>query len=451
MSNVYTLPERHNGVMAPGDDERAQAVAKSYLHHAGQQIINAPEGQGAGYLDTLASQVFGLVRADYLDLEDTWQHLSGCAVANGLPLEQIDYSLSAAWDRTIPTPLKLDEVERFHNKPEEPEPEPEAEDDDGGKFQLLTRDEIDAIPDLEPMIDGVMDKGTVTMLTAQPAAFKSFLALDWACRYATRTPWQLHPVDNTLDYGNGHSGPGKVLYVAAEGARSIKRRLAAWEKAWNTPVPRHQFRMLAEPVNLGSPAQVAMFCHRMQQAGPFGLVIIDTVARCSLGLEENSATDMGRVIDALYTIRDAMGDDGTVLAIHHEGKNGTVRGSSALLGGVDQLMSLKRDGDHIVLQDEKRKDGMELAPMDLRVKAIHDSLVIEAAGEDWQHNNPLVEDMRNNLAPLLPITSAQLMKATVVPEGAVLRHLAAGLKDGQILSTEEKNPRYSLADEKGDQ
>lgn len=104
-------------------------------------------------------------------------------------------------------------------------------------MHLLTREEIDAIPDLEPMIDGVLDKGTVAMLAAQPGAGKSFLALDWACRYATGLRWQGRDVNRMMQYPTGNQGPGKVLYIAAEGARGIKTRLAAWEHAWDTHVP----------------------------------------------------------------------------------------------------------------------------------------------------------------------------------------------------------------------
>lgn len=308
---------------------------------------------------------------------------------------------------------------------------------------VLNRDQLNQIPPLEPMINGVLDKGTVVMLTAQPAAFKSFLAIDWACCYAVGKQWQGKHLDNAVTYPDDKPADGNVLYIAAEGARGLSGRVAAWEQAWGHTVPAHRFHVLPRPVQLGYHTQVDHLIQLLQEE-TYGLVIIDTIARCSLGMEENSATDMGKIVDALYRIREAMGPDGTVLAVHHEGKNGGVRGSSALLGGVDQLMSLKRDGDHIILADEKKKDGPELPPMDLKVKPVHDSLIIEAAGTEWAKINPLVEAMRNSLAALLPLGKGDLKAGAGLGDQQFLLALNDGLRTGQIVGDGKANPRYGL-------
>lgn len=312
-------------------------------------------------------------------------------------------------------------------------------------MKFLTRDEIDAIPDLEPMIDGVLDKGTVTMLAAQPGAGKSFLALDWACRYATGTPWQGRAVDRMMKYSTGNYGPGKVLYIAAEGARGLKTRLKVWENAWKTRVQQHQLRMLDHPVNLGSHNEVAILTAAMEDNGPFGLVIIDTLARCSFGLEENNANEMGRVIQAAYAIRNTMGPDGTVLLIHHLGKGGVVRGSSALMGGVDLLLRLDNHDGHLVLEDEKRKDGRPLNPMSLKLVESGESMTVQADTFTPSVTNPLVAEM-TAIAEVLPLTKNELKSATRLSEKDLYHYLSQGLKHNLIQkSTNEKNPRYSLA------
>lgn len=311
-------------------------------------------------------------------------------------------------------------------------------------FHFLTRQEINAIPDLEPMIDGVLDKGTVAMLVAQPAAGKSFLALDWACRYATGLRWQGRDVSRMMEYPTGNRGPGKVLYIAAEGARGLKARLAAWEHAWGKEVPQHQLRMLDHPFNLGNSNEVSMLIAAMEEQGPFGLVIIDTLASCTLGLEENSSMDMGRVVRAAYQIRNAMGPDGTVLMIHHLSKAGTIRGSSALLGGVDQVMILTRSGDALKLEDEKRKDGAELQPMNLKLTPMHGSLIVEAGRDDDPGHNPLVQEMAQ-LSHLLPLSKNELRMATSLPESEFFHALNRGLESGQIVSTNDKTPKYRLS------
>lgn len=311
-------------------------------------------------------------------------------------------------------------------------------------MRLLTRKEINQIPDLKPMIDGVLDKGTVAMLAAQPGAGKSFLALDWACCYATRKDWQSRTTSNTVGAGTNIHAGGKVLYIAAEGARGMKARLNAWERTWNTQVPDSRFRLLAQPVNLGNMTEVMALCKLIKEEGPFGLLVIDTLARCTMGLEENNATEMGRVIQAAYMIRTAMGVDGTVLLIHHQGKSGAVRGSSALLGGVDLMLTLSNDHGHLVLEDEKRKDGKPMGEVTLKLEESHGSMVISSDANDTTHNNPLVPLMQQ-VQQLLPMSRSELKMAIDMQDRLIYSCLAHGINAGYILATNDKNPRYSLS------
>jgi hypothetical protein len=78
-----------------------------------------------------------------------------------------------------------------------------------------------------------------------------------------------------------------------------------------------------------------------------------------VGADENSAKDIGIVVDNLYRLLDKTpGRRGVVLGVHHTGKDGkTLRGSSAFEGGVDTVYSVASDGAVIVLDREKRKDG----------------------------------------------------------------------------------------------
>lgn len=311
-------------------------------------------------------------------------------------------------------------------------------------IHYLNRDELNGIPDLEPMIDGVLDKGTVAMLVAQPAAGKSFLAVDWVCHYATNAEaWQARTISRTVTYPDDRPvDEGKVLYIAAEGVRGMKKRVRAWEQTWRRTVAPDRLTVVPHAIQLGNTNAVAELCHDLQQE-TYGLVVIDTLARCAMGLEENSSTEMGRVVHAAYQIRDAMGPDGTVLLIHHLSKAGTIRGSSALLGGVDQVMILTRSGDALKLEDEKRKDGAELEPMNLKLKQAHDSLIVEAGRDDDPGHNPLVLEMMM-LSELLPMSKTDLKAAIDMSDSEFFHALNRGLKSGQIVATQEKTPKYGL-------
>jgi hypothetical protein len=65
------------------------------------------------------------------------------------------------------------------------------------------------------------------------------------------------------------------------------------------------------------------------------VLILDTFAKATSGAEENSAKDMGPIMNALREIADTL--DLCVIIVHHTGKDSSLglRGSTAILGDVD--------------------------------------------------------------------------------------------------------------------
>jgi RecA-family ATPase len=86
------------------------------------------------------------------------------------------------------------------------------------------------------------------------------------------------------------------------------------------------------------------------------LVIIDTLARCMIGGDENSARDMGLFVEACSRVQKT---GAAVMVIHHTGKNSATgpRGSSALFGAADTIIELSNDDGLIQLRCEKSKDA----------------------------------------------------------------------------------------------
>ena len=148
--------------------------------------------------------------------------------------------------------------------------------------------------------------------------------------------------------------------MAGEGAFGYRSRVHAWEVGWQTSVDDEQFSMLPAPVNLLRAADVDELAALIASGG-YGLVILDTLARCMLGGDENSAKDGGLAVDALGRVREATPDGrGVVLGVHHSGKDGkTFRGSSAFEAGADTVYFVERDDPHVALSREKCKDGPE--------------------------------------------------------------------------------------------
>lgn len=229
--------------------------------------------------------------------------------------------------------------------------EDDIQDDDASRpvyaSKLLTRSDLRLLPDPEPLIDNVLDQGTTALLYGKHGTAKTFIALDWAASVATGRSWQ-----------GRATAQRRVLYVVGEGAFGFKGRTDAWERGWGTPIGDEWLSILPTPVNLMSAVDRANLCSLVSWGG-YGLVVLDTLARCMVGGDENSARDSGIVVDALTNIQAATpGGRGVALGVHHSGKDGkTLRGSSAFEGGADTVYFTSKDDSVIGLTCQKRKDG----------------------------------------------------------------------------------------------
>ncbi|CQD07446.1 hypothetical protein BN000_01488 [Mycobacterium europaeum] len=214
---------------------------------------------------------------------------------------------------------------------------------------LLNRSALRTLPDPQPLIDNVLDQGTTALLYGKWGTLKSFIAFDWAASVATGRKWQGRRVAQR-----------RGLYVAGEGAFGFKGRTDAWEIGWRTTIGDNDLDVLPAPVNLMRPLEVANLAALIAWGG-YGFVVLDTLARCMVGADENSAKDCGIVVDAMTRLLSfTPGGRGVVLGVHHAGKDGkTLRGSSAFESAADTVYSTTRDGAVIILDREKRKDGPE--------------------------------------------------------------------------------------------
>ena len=95
-----------------------------------------------------------------------------------------------------------------------------------------------------------------------------------------------------------------VVYVAAEGAAGYAGRKLAWCKHHGKGAGQLWF--VGEAVNLLDPAEVLTFTAAIRPLAP-ALVIFDTLARCMIGGDENSARDMGLMVAACDDLRAATG------------------------------------------------------------------------------------------------------------------------------------------------
>jgi hypothetical protein len=202
-------------------------------------------------------------------------------------------------------------------------------------------------------IKDILPANSFCALYGHPGSYKSFAAFYLACCIA-----------GGLEAFGKPSVQGPVVYIALEGGAGLKRRRDALKQSMGLPDDLPLY-FIKSQLNLGSTLEDrdALVAEIKRLGVKPSLVIIDTFARATPGLEENSAKDVGSAITIMSSIQDDLSCG--VMIIHHSGKDQArgMRGSSALLGAVDlelecQKISQEGSADRIgKLTVTKQKDG----------------------------------------------------------------------------------------------
>ncbi|CAN5904020.1 hypothetical protein BH23ACT2_BH23ACT2_28360 [soil metagenome] len=319
----------------------------------------------------------------------------------------------------------------------EPGPDDDDEDQvDDSSFATMTTEQIKNMIPPPALIDGFLNLNSTTVTYGAPGSYKTFLALDMAFHVATGSWWWGQEV---------HAGP--VVFVVAEGASRIGTRIDAWERHHVRLQPHHPVHWITEPVNLSEVGTVGAFIDHVVPLGP-SLIVVDTLARCMLGVEENSSKEVGQVIHHLDLIRRATG--ACVNAVHHTGHAaGRARGSSALLGAVDTELEVVGDDGRVTLRVTKMKDGIEPNPRHFTAEPSGDSVVLVAGrGSD---PDKLPAGARATLDALQRVMVPGGITATVwkvsagVADRTFYNHRAGLLQSGQVVNEgTDRSPRYII-------
>ncbi|MDN5853408.1 MAG: AAA family ATPase, partial [Actinomycetia bacterium] len=191
-------------------------------------------------------------------------------------------------------------------------------------------DDLDAIPEPEMLMGSLIPEHAVGFLAGRSGAYKSFLAVSWACCVATGRPW-------LGDHRFRVRHPLRTLYVAAEGSSGAAGRIRAWEAA-NGDTRKGRMLLYPRAIHLNDPAQVDELAAYVTEHG-IQFLVIDTYHRSAPGTEENSSTDFSIVFEAVARLRDDAGC--ATLFVDHTGagKTGNPRGTSAKRDDADYVLS----------------------------------------------------------------------------------------------------------------
>ena len=250
------------------------------------------------------------------------------------------------------------------------------------RFQLFGFKDIIDRPSTRWLVQGLLPEDALCVLYGAPGAFKSFIGLDLALSIAVGEAW----------HGLAVGPPRPAIYIAGEGAGGLSRRLRAW--AWDRRIEDVPLlRIVDAPVPVADPGDLAEFMATIAEeqealGQPPAFFVVDTMARCMPGMDENSAADVGAFIDGVDKLRREY--HATALVMHHADKQGRYeRGSSALRGAVDVLLRVTREGKKppvAILTAEKCKDTEDAADRRITLRTCSyaegpddNSLVINAA------------------------------------------------------------------------
>ena len=251
------------------------------------------------------------------------------------------------------------------------------------------------------LYDGFIEADTTAMIYGDWGTGKSFYAVHIAATVALSS---------------------NVLYIAAEGARGIAKRVDVWELHNGKQAER--LYVIGEVVDVERRlVDILSVIDRLRPS----LVIWDTLSRhmSIAGWNENFANEYGLFHARLDSIRNEYGC--SHLVVHHVSRAGNERGSTQIPGNMDSIDLLERHGQLkgvVSITPKKRKD--DLVP----AETWHELRTYETGNVDETTGRPILDTngQPETSCVLMPINLAD--KANMAP--AALRQIMAAIDGGNV-------------------
>lgn len=275
------------------------------------------------------------------------------------------------------------------------------------------------MPAPQYVIAGLLEHGGLSCLIGPPGVGKSSVALDMACHIAVGKAWRGRKVLKT-----------RVLYLPGEGLSGAVQRVKSWEAQHDIDdaVLDDGLRLGNSIIQLGASTEAWGALAEYVIRERIGLLIFDTFARMSLGIEENSATEMGRAVVRFDQMRRLT--NAGVLIVHHTGKNNPTsgRGSSALNAALDSEL-LVSDGTWDFAPESFDNDGrppsgkkIQLSTTKQKNAEQMDEAMPLLMRSDEQFNAPYITGPNGSLDPMQGhIEMARPVEETVIETAVRIR------------------------------
>lgn len=203
-------------------------------------------------------------------------------------------------------------------------------------FEFRKASEVlnDAPP--EWAVDDVFMTQSVNAIYGWSGVGKSFVAIDMMMAVAQGQRW-FGRVTKQMP----------VSYLALEGGEGISQRIAAWQKGTRRSLPTN-VDIYKGRFDLMNDAQVDALIENRKRAGSLGgMIVIDTLSKATMSVNENDNGEMSHVVLNAERIKTAL--NACVVLVHHSTKPnketgiaGGMRGAGALQAGIDGVIEVCR-------------------------------------------------------------------------------------------------------------
>ena len=146
----------------------------------------------------------------------------------------------------------------------------------------------------EALIEGVLLRGRLGVIFAQPDNGKTFVALGMSLSVGTGEDFAGRPVKK-----------GPTIMIAAEGEYDLEQRAPAWRKLHHS-AGEPEGGCYGEVVNFNDYNEVTAFILEVKDK-PLELLVIDTLAAVMVGGDEDRAKDMNFLISNVKRVMKATG------------------------------------------------------------------------------------------------------------------------------------------------
>ena len=194
-------------------------------------------------------------------------------------------------------------------------------------------------------VAGLISAGSVNVFFGEAGCGKTWALLDLAVCVADGAPWLGMATQQ-----------GPVLIIDEEsGRRRLSRRMGDIMRGHgaNDKTPIMATSLAA--FDMGNKEDYVHLYNLIISTGA-RLVIIDALADIMPGRDENAVKDTAPIFLSLRKIAEET--QAAIVVIHHSNKTGGYRGSSAIKGAIDLLLSVekKNDSNNLTFKTEKARD-----------------------------------------------------------------------------------------------